>query len=81
VLFVQNNIDNDAYDNERNAAKLDSIDIIPTHEIAENENNGADNHQNDAETLKKSFHNFCYSLFYFVVQNNALFSKLSNLFA
>ena len=58
MLFVQDDIDNDAYDNERNAAKLNSVEIVPAHEITKDENNGANNHQDDAETLKKSFHIF-----------------------
>ena len=56
MLFVEDDIDDDTHDDERHATKLDSIEVIPSHEVTQDKNDGADNHQNDSNTLKKTFH-------------------------
>ena len=56
VLFVKDDIDDEAYNDKGNAAELYSIIVVPSQEVAQDKKNGANNHHNDADALKKTFH-------------------------
>lgn len=74
ALFVQDDVHHDAGNDEGNGAEEDDIVVVPSTKETEDEDDGADDHQDLAEFILEIFHNAIVLFLNMFI----LFCKLSN---
>jgi hypothetical protein len=64
VFLVQPNVQYQTYNHGTERTELNGVEIVPTQEMAENQQHRSENDEDDAQILQKCLHIFIYFLVY-----------------